>query len=219
MMKFSYAQYILYVFLQSGFVISYLPDELNNGAGLGFTAHDQQDPISVPVAGDLATTRQGSTNLFDDSAVNPSDVQSQTPSLNGQFDPNSGQAHEGENTAFLVDGSTGGGQGGTDILIPSVPTQILEGVPELFDAVGQWFSNQEKPECKVNKYLLCCEKGAPQLKGGKISVGRPPSLEPKVHPDLLEYSQRRRKCHSCKQYPLPSVLSPVFQALLSPGNM
>ena len=206
MMKFSYAHCILSLFLEAGFVISYLPDELNNGAGLGFT--DQQAPISVPIAGDLATILQGSSNLFDDFVVNPSDVQSQTPALNGQFDPNSGQAHEGEKTAFLVDGSTGGGQEGTDILIPSVPTQILEGVPELFDAAGKWFSNQKKPECKVNKYLLCCEKGAPQLKGGKISVGRVPSLEPKVHPDLLEYSQRRRQCHSCRQNPLPSVLSP-----------
>lgn len=204
MVKFSYAHYILFCFLQAGVVISSLPDEFINGEELDFTTHDQQDPISVPVAGDQTATLQGSTNVFDYSAVNPSNVQSPNPSINGQYDPSSSQPPGGENTALLFEDSTGGGGrgiGGTDILIPSVPTQILEGVPEFIDGIGQWLTNRKKPECKANKHLLCCQKGAPGLKGGKIAVGRVPSFEPRVHPDLIEYSQRRRLCHSCRQKP------------------
>lgn len=206
MIKFSYAHYILFCFFQAGVVISSLPDEFINGADLDFTTYDQQDPISVPIAGDQAATVQGSTNVFDNSAANPSNVQSPNPPMNGQYDPSSSQAPEGENTALLFDESTGGGGGGggirgTDIQIPSVPTQILEAVPEFIDTVGQWLTNRKKPECKANKHLLCCQKGPPGLKGGKITVGRVPSFEPRVHPDLIEYSQRRRICHSCRQNP------------------
>lgn len=213
MIKFSCAHYILFCFLQAGVVISSLPDEFINGADLEFTTHDQQDPISVPVAGDQTATVQGSTNVFDKWAVNPSNVQSPNPPMNGQYDSGSSQAPARENTALLFDESTGGegGMGGTDILIPSAPTQILQGVPEFIDGIGQWLSNRKKPECKANKHLLCCQKGAPRLKGGKITVGRIPAVEPKVHPDLVEYSQRRRKCHSCRQNPLLSVLFPVLQ--------
>lgn len=220
MIKFSYVHYILIFILQAGVVISSFTNEFVNGADLGFTTHDQQDPISVPVAGDQTATVQGSTNAFDDSAVNPSNVQSPNPLLNGQFDPSSIQVHGVENTALLFDESSGGGEiGGTDMTIPFVPTQILEGVPEFIDAIGQWLKNRKKPECKVNKHLVCCQKGAPKLHGGKFSVGRAPYVEPKVHPELLEYSQRRRECRSCRQNPLISVLSPVFQNLLSYRNL
>lgn len=204
MIKFSYAHYILFCFLQAGVVISSLPDEFINGADLDFDTHDQQDPISIPIAGDQTATVQGSTNVFDISAVNPSNVQSPNPPMNGQYDPSSSQAPGSENTALLFDESTGGGGGGiggTDIQIPSVPAQILEGVPEFIDSIGQWLTGRKKPECKVNKHLLCCQKGAPALKGGKISAARVPSVEAKVHPDFIEYSQRRRQCHSCRQKP------------------
>lgn len=197
-----------FFFFHAGVVISSFPDEPINGADLGFTSPDQYDSISVPVAGDMSSTVQVSTNVFDNSAVNPSNVQSLNPLLNGQFDPSSGQAHGDGNTALLFDESPGGGGGGegTEILIPSVPTQILEGVP---DATGEWLSDPKKPECKVNKYLFCCQKGAPKLKGGKITVGRVPAVEPKVLPDLLEYAQRRRKCSSCRLKP-PSPPPPPY---------
>lgn len=211
MIRFLSAHYILFCFLQARVVISSLPDEFINGADLEFTTHDQQDPISVPVVGDQTATVQGSTNVYDNWAVNPSNVQSPNPPMKGQYDPSSSQAPGGENTALLFDESTGGGIGGTDILIPSAPTQILEGVPEFIDTIGQWFSNRKKPECKANKHLLCCQKGAPRLKGGKVTVGRVPTVEPKAYADLAEYSQRRRKCHSCRQNPLLSVHFPVLQ--------
>lgn len=211
MIKFSYAHYILFFFLQAGVFISSLPDEFINGADQGFTTHDQQDPISVPAAGDLTATVQGSTN---DWVVDPSNVKSPNPSLNGQFEPSTGQGQGGGNTALLFDESTGGGvgrAGDTDILIPSVPNQILEGVPEFFDPTGQWLSNRKKPECKVNKYLFCCQKSGPKLQGGKITTGRAPSIEPKVHPDLLEYSRRRRNCRSCRQNPRYLFFCPSFK--------
>lgn len=204
MIKFSYAHYILFCFLHAGVVISSFSDEFSNGADLGFTTHDQQDPISIPIAGDQTASVQGSTNVFDTSAVDPSNVKSPNPPINGQYDLSSSQAAGSENTALFFDESTGGGGGGiggTDIQIPSVPAQILEGVPEFIDSVGQWLTGGKKPECKVNKHLLCCQKGAPALKGGKISAARAPSVEAKVHPDLIEYSQRRRLCHSCRQNP------------------
>lgn len=186
----------------AGVVISSFPDEFINRADLGFTTYDHHDPISVPVAGDMIATVQSSINVFDHSAVNPSNVQSLNPLLNGQFDPSSGQAPGDGNTALLFDeGTGGGGEEGTEILIPSVPTQILEEVPKILDTTGEWLTNRKKPECKVNKHLFCCQKGAPKLKGGKITTGRAPAFEPIVHPDLVEYSQRRRICRSCRQTP------------------
>lgn len=197
-------------FFLAGVVISSFSDESINGADLGFTTPDQYGPISVPVAGDMSSTVQVSTNVFDSSAANPSNVQGQNFLLNGQFDPSSGQAHGDGNTALLFDESTGGGGEGTEILIPSVPTQILEGVP---DTTDESLSNLKKPECKVNKYLFCCQKAAPKLKGGKITTGRAPAVEPKVHPDFIEYAQRRRKCHSCRLNPPPLILSVLFSCL------
>ena len=171
-----------FFFFHAGVVISSFPDEFINGADLGFTTHDQYDSISVPVAGDMSSTVQVSSNVFDDSTINPSNVQSLNP---GHFDPSSGQALGDENTALLFDESIGGGgEEDTEILIPSVPTHILEGVP---DTTGESLSNRKKPECKVSKHLFCCQKGAPKLKDGKITAGRAPAVEPKVHPDFLEY--------------------------------
>lgn len=195
----------------AGVVISSFPDEFINGADLGFATHNQRRPISVPVAGDMSATFQIETNVFQNPAVNPSNVQSLNPLLNGQFDPSSGQAHGDGNTALLFDESTGVGEGeGTKILIPSVPTQILEELPEFFDTTGEWLTNRKKPECKVNKYLFCCQKGAPKLKGGKITTGRAPAFEPIVHPDFVEYAQRRRICRSCRQTPSPPTLYVFF---------
>ncbi len=196
-----------FFFFHAGVVISSFPNEFINGADLGFTTHDQHDPVSVPVAADMSATVQSSTNVFDNSAVNPSNVQSLNSLLNGQFDPSSGQAHGSGNTALLFDEGTGGGEGdGTEILIPSVPTRILEEVPQFFDTTGEWLTNRKQPECKVNKHLFCCQKGAPKLKGGKITTGRAPAFEPKVHPDFVEYSQRRRICRSCRQTPPPNLV-------------
>lgn len=196
---FSYACYSLFIFGQAGLVISSLPDESMSGANLGFTTQDQQDPISVPDPGDSTAAFPGATNSFDISAVNPSKLQ--------PVDSAPGQTNGGENTAFLFDGSSGG-EGGTDILIPSAPYQIPEGVPGLIDNLGRWFSNPKKPECKNNKYPICCQKGAPQLSNGKVAVGRTPIVEPKVLFDPVEYPQRRRECRSCKPSPFSSTLFP-----------
>lgn len=104
-----------------------------------------------------------------------------------QFDPSSGKAHADGNTAFLFDASTGGGEGeDTEILIPSIPIRILEGVPKFFDTTGEGLTNRKKPECKVNKHLFCYQKGAPKLIGGKITTGRAPAFEPIVHPDFVD---------------------------------
>lgn len=196
MIKFYYACYVSFIFAQAEASLS---DELMNGpsGGLPLT-QDQQDPPSVLVPEDLtATSFQGATNLFDSSA-NPSDSQSSDLLPNDKFDTTPGRADNGgENTAFLFDGNTGG-EDGTGILIPSDPTQILDGVPELIDGIRQWFSNLKKPECKVNKHPLCCQKGAPLLKDGRSRQGgRRPSVPPKVLFEPLEYSQRRRVCRSC----------------------
>lgn len=203
MINFPYRYYVLFYFLQARIVISSPPEEFINRADLDFTTHDQQDSISVPVAGDQTATVQGSANVFDNWAFNPSNVQSPNIPMNGQYNPSSSQPPGDENTALLFDESTGGGGGGaglggTDIMIPSVPTQILEGVPEFIDSIGQWLSNRKKPECKANKHAFCCQKGAPKLQGGKITVGRRPSFEPVVSPDFNEYSQRRKQCRSCR---------------------
>lgn len=198
MIKFSYACHFFFIFAQA--VISSLSDELMNGpsGGLPLT-QDELDPLSVPVPGDLtATSFQGATNLFDSSAGNPSDLPSSDLLPNDKFDSTPGRADDGgENTALLFDGNIGK-EDGTDILIPSVPTQILDGVPEFIDGIRQWFSNPEKPECKVNKHPLCCQKGAPPIKDGNPPRGgRRPSVPPKVLFEPLEYSQRRRVCRSC----------------------
>lgn len=203
-----------FFFFHAGVVISSFPDEFINGAVLGVATHTQNGPISVPVAGDMSATFEISTNEFDDSAATPSNVQSPNPLLNGQFDLSSGQAYGDENTALLFDESSGGGEGeGTEILIPSVPTQILEELPKVFDTTGEWLTNRKKPECKVNKHLFCCQKGAPKLKGGKITTGRAPAFEPIVHPDFVEYAQRRRICRSCRETPSPPTLSVIFSRL------
>lgn len=200
MTKFSFINNVLFCLLQAVIVISSLPDGFIYGADLDFSTYDQQDPISAPVARDQTATLQGSANVFNNWAVNPSNVQSPNIPMNGQYDPSSSiQSSGGGNTALWFDESTGGGVGGTGIVIPSVPSQILEGVPEFIDSIGQWLSNRKKPECKANKHALCCQKGAPRLKGGKITVGRRPSFEPVVPPDLNEYSQRRKQCRSCRQ--------------------
>lgn len=211
MIKFSYLHYVLFCFLQAGIVISSRPDGFINGAALDFPTYDQQDPISVPAAGDQTATVQGSANVFNNWAVNPSNVQSPNIPMNGQYDPSTSQSSGAENTALWFDESTGEGVGGTDITIPSVPSQILEGVPELIDSISQWLSNRKEPECKANKHAFCCQKGAPSLKRGKISVGRRPSVEPVVPPDLNEYSQRRRLCRSCMQIPPLPVLFPLLK--------
>ena len=208
MIEFSYACYVFYIFAPA--VISSLSEESTNGpsGGLPLT-QDQQDPLSVPVPGDLtATSFQGATNLFDSSEVNPSDLYSLDLLPNDKFDSTPGRADDGdEKTALLFDGNTGE-EGGTDISIPSVPTQILDGMPELIiDGIRQWFSNPKKPECKVNKHPLCCQKGAPSLKNGNpVRNGRQPSIPPKVLFEPLEYSQRRRVCRSCTQPTQPPNL-------------
>lgn len=196
----------------AGVFISSFADELINGADLGFATHNQPGPIP-PVLGtvDTSATFQIDSNVFDTSAVNPPIVQSLNPLLKGQFDPNSGQADEDGNTALLFDETTGG-EGGerTEILIPSVPTRILEEMPKVFDTTGESPTNRKKPECKVNKHLFCCQKGAPKLKGGKITTGRAPAFEPIVHPEFVEYAQRRRICRSCRQNPIAPPLPYLF---------
>lgn len=207
MIKFSYACYVFFIFAQA--FISSLSDELSA------LTQDQQDPLSVPVPGDLtATFFQGATNLLDSSAVNPSDLQS-SELPNDKFDSTPGRAADGgENTALLFDGNIGE-EDGTGILIPSVPTQILDGVPEFIDGIRQWLSNPKKPECKVNKHPLCCQKGAPPIKDGNPpTAGRPPSVPPKVLFEPLEYSQRRRVCRSCTQPTQPPNL--LFFQLSNP---
>lgn len=216
MIKFSYACYVFFIFAQAEAVISSLSDELMNGPSGGLPLQDQQDPLSVLVPEDLTVTSfQGATNLFDGSAVNPSDLQSSDLLPNDKFDSTPGRADNGgENTAFLFDGNTGG-EDGTDILIPSAPTQILDGVPEFIDGIRQWFSNPKKPDCKVNKYPLCCQKGAPLIKDGHPHAGgRRPSVPPKVVFEPLEYSQRRRVCRSCTQSTQPP--NPLFFHLSNP---
>lgn len=214
MIKFSYACHVFFIFAQA--VISSLSNELMNGpsGGLPLT-QEEQDPLSVPVPGDLtATSFQGATNLFDSSAVNPSDLQSSDLLPNDKFDSTPGRADDGgENTALLFDGNVGE-EDGSNILIPSVPTQILDGVPEFIDGIRQWLSNPEKPKCKINKHPLCCQKGAPSTKDGIPRVGRRPSVPPKVLFEPLEYSQRRRVCRSCMQPTQPPNL--LFFQLSNP---
>lgn len=212
MLTVSYTCYMLFIFGQARVAMSSAPDEFMNGENLGLTAQDLQDPISVPVPGDLTAESQGATDLFDSSAANPSNAQSSNLSPNDQIDPTSGQANRNGNTALLFDENTGGG-GGTDILIPSVPSQILEGVPQLIDTIGKWFNNPKKPDCKKNKYPVCCQKGAPQTRNGKVTVGRVPLVAPKVDVELLEYSQRRRLCRSCTSTPSHQFFAPSFELL------
>lgn len=213
MLILSYTSYMLFIFGQARVVISSVPDEFVNGANLGFTAQDRQNPISVQDPGDFNAVFQGATTSFDSSAVNPSDLQSANLSPNSQNEPTPGQANSIGNTALLFDESTGGGAA-TDIFIPSVPSQILDSVPELIDAIGKWLQPPKQPECKKNKHPVCCQKGAPQLQGGKVSIGRVPAVEPKVHIELLEYAQRRRVCRSCTPalshlfFPLGFSISP-----------
>lgn len=186
---------ICYIFtiVRAGVAISSEPDEFMNGANLGFTTQSRQGPVS---AGDLAATFQGQSDLFGGFAVNPSNLQGSNLSPNDQFGPFPSQVNGNDNTALLFDESAGGG-GGAGSLIPSVPIQILDGVPELIDPVGWWLSNPKEPECKKNKYLYCCQKGAPKLRNGKVTTGRSPVVEPKVLDDPAEYSQRRKICKNC----------------------
>lgn len=217
--KFSYACYVFFILIQAKAVLSSLPDELNNRASgnVGFTTQDQQDPLSVPVPGDLpATSIQGPTNSFGNLAVNPSDLQSSSLSPNDNFDSTTSRVDDGgEDRAIWFDESTGGGEG-TDNSIPSVPSQILDGVPEFINGIRQWFSKPEKPECKTNKHPICCQKGAPPIiNGNPRSGGRRPSNPPKVLFEPLEYSQRRRVCRSCTQpNPRPQICH--FSYLFTP---
>ena len=211
MLKISY----IFTIVRAGVAISSDPDEFMNGANLGFTTQSQQGPVSTPVPGNLAATFQGQSDLFGGFAVNPSNLQGSNLSPNDQFGPFPTQVNGNDNTALLFDESTGGG-GGTDTSIPSVPIQILDGVPELIDPVGWWFNNPKEPECKKNKYLYCCQKGAPQLRNGKVTTGRSPVVEPKVLADPVEYSQRRKVCRNCTPNPLSSTVS-VSQTLKYPG--
>lgn len=209
MLKISF----IFTIVQAGVTISSAPDEFMNGANLGFTTQGQQDPVSNPVPGDLTATFQGPSDLFDGFAVNPSNLQGSNLSPNDQFGPFPSQVNGNDNTALLFDESTGGG-GGTDNLIPSVPSQILDGVPELIDPISRWLNSPKEPECKKNKHPYCCQKGAPQLRNGKITAGRIPAVEPKVLPDPVEYSQRRKLCRRCTPNPLSSTVS-VSQTLFS----
>lgn len=115
----------------------------------------------------------------------------------------SGWDNGAEEMALLFDGGPGGGEGGIDIPIPAVPIQIPEGVPDLVDVIRQWLSNPNQPECRDNKHLVCCERGAPTMKSGKVLSGRPPVVAPDTQAqiDPLEYSQRRRECRICTQSP------------------
>lgn len=208
MIKFSYTCSVFFIFAPA--VISYLSEELINGPSGGLPlSQDQQDSLSVPVPGDLtATSFQGATNLFDNSEVNPSDLYSSDLLPNDKFNSTPDRADDGgEKTALLFDGNIGE-KGGAEFSIPSVPPQILDGVPEfIIDGIRQWFSNPKKPECKVNKHPLCCEKGAPSLQNGNpFRGGRRPSVPPKVPFEPLEYSQRRRLCRSCTQPTQPPNL-------------
>lgn len=215
MIKFSYTCYVFFNFVQAKPAILSSPDELINRASgiLGFSTQDQQDPV----LGDQTTTLfQGATNLFDNFAENPFDSQSSNLLPNKNFDSTPDREDDGgESTSLLFDESTGGG-GGTDISIPSVPIQILDGVPEFINGIRQWFSNPEKPVCKENKHPLCCQKGPPSLKDGNArSGGRRPSIPPKVLFEPLEYSQRRRVCRSCTQpIPAPHFLSFKHQSFI-----
>lgn len=209
MINLCYACYVLLILVQARGVISSLPDEFMNGANLEFTTQDQQDPVSVKVPGDLTATFQGTTNLFDNSAVNLPNLQSSNLSPSDPFDSTPGRVNGGDKTALLFDESTGGG-GEKDILIPSAPIQLIEGVPGLIDDIRRWFNNPKKPECKTNKHPICCQKGAFHLKNGrKRHGGRPPSVPPKVLFEPLEYSQRRSICRSCTDPPSPPPFLPL----------
>lgn len=210
MLKISY----IFTIIRAGVAISSDPDEFMNGANLGFTSQSQQGPVSAPVPGDLAAAFQGPSDLFGGFAVNPSNLQGSNLSPNDQFGPFPSQVNGNDNTALLFDESTGGG-GGTDYSIPSVPIQILDGVPELIDPVSRWLNNPKEPECKKNKYSYCCQRGAPKLRNGRITSGRLPAVEPKVLADPDEYSQRRRLCRNCTPNPLSSTIS-VSQTLKCP---
>lgn len=217
MIKLSYACLALIICFQPRVVISLPPDDLKNGASgnVGVTALDQQDPLSVSVPSDLtATLFHGATNSFDNPAVSLSDSQKSNLSPNENFDPTPGGSNGGDNTALSLDESTGGG-GVTDYLIPSVPIQILEGVPQVIDDLREWFNNPKKPECKNNKHALCCQKGSPPIiDGNPRPGGRRPSVAPKVLFDPIEYTQRRRVCRSCTNHvhnpPLYHIRSSIW---------
>ncbi len=217
MIKLSYACLALVICFQPRVVISLPPDDLKNGASgnVGVTALDQQDPLPVSVPGDLtATLFYGATNSFDNPAVSLSDSQKSNLSPNENFDPTPGGSNGGDNTALSLDESTGGG-GVTDYLIPSVPIQILEGVPQVIDDLREWFNNPKKPECKNNKHALCCQKGSPRIiDGNPRPGGRRPSVAPKVLFDPIEYTQRRRVCRSCTNHihnpPLYHIRSSIW---------
>lgn len=212
MIKLSYVCHALIIFFfQPRVAISLPPDELTNGpsGNIEGTTLDQLDPLSVLVPGDLtATLFHGATNSFDNSAVSSSDSQKSNLSPNENFDSPPAGANGGDNTALLLDESTGGGAV-TDYLIPSVPIQILEGLPQVIDDLREWFNNPKKPECKNNKHALCCQKGGPSIiDGNPRPGGRRPSVSPKVLFDPIEYSQRRRVCRSCT--------SPIYISLPLP---
>lgn len=120
-----------------------------------------------------------------------SSFQSRNLSPNDLSDSAASWADGAENIALLFDESTGGG-GGVDISIPSVPIRIPQGTPDIIDAITRWLNNPKKPECKDNKHLYCCEKGAPKMRQVKAND---------VQIDPLEYAQRRRECRSCTQPP------------------
>ncbi len=232
MIFFSYARYVLLTFARATVVISSLSDESVDGTGTSdFTTQNPQNvpipaggdptatfqgttnsldnsawnpsnsqssspsPNAIPVGEDPTATFQGTTNSFDNSAWNPSNSQSSNLSPNDKFNAPLGPVNGGENLAFLLDGSTGEGEG-TGISIPSFPIQIFDGIPEFVDGIRQWFTEPKEPECKVNKHALCCQKPAPKPRVGKAG-GRVPVGGVVVEHEPLEYSQRRKKCSKC----------------------
>lgn len=200
--------YFIFVFSQEIVTTSFSNDESAvNGAGkLDFTTPNQLDSSS-PVSGDDPSVAiQGATNSFDNAAI------SQGSNLwppNNQFDVLSDNSVDGEDErlGLLFDGN-GGGEGGTDISIPSVPfnpVQLFNGVPEYIDNIRQWFRAPKEPNCRDGKYAFCCQKPAPKRKRGS-DPGRPPNGKPQ------EYSQRRAACTTCRCF-LPSARFLFFQSL------
>lgn len=152
-----------------------------------------EDPTAVAIQGVTAT------NSFENSAIlQGSNIWPPYSRFDVLPSPDNPLDVEDERMGLLFDGN-GGGEGGIDISIPSIPLnpiQIFNGVPEYIDNLRQWFQKPEEPNCRDRKYAFCCQKPAPKpkrrLDTGRSTSGRPPIGEPE------EYSQRRAACTTCR---------------------
>lgn len=109
---------------------------------------------------------------------------------------------QSQNLAFLD---------GTDVIpkmpsipLPAIPDLIPKNIPEFIDDVRQWLRDPQRPECQSGYHELCCQLGAPDPKL------RPPGR------DVVELSNRRRKCAKCTREIWSFLIIPPFPPKPSP---